>query len=402
MEIDLDDLLNNADISEKALLERIHKDDLPSVPLADAEVPEDSAANIGKSKDISELCGRLKMWYENCRDLLVDLRTVNYEATEDDTYIEFKEKNYYAQKLYFKVDPQNPKDAKIIHATKQLCKVIGIPYAFFSSCRPTLKKNVLKTWQSGLADDVKKSQNVFKIRESKSCTIVRAITSTTKSNIPLFELIEVIKDSLTVPFTMDCAYGDDKDDLILHARFLFEKEYTFNGPICLGFSITASELDACPLSIDVLLCDRTRKTYCVALYGGESFFKSDYKGLQSSSLKEMLPLMLSRLEDEAPEILSRLEKKQQSFKNSVFCAESEAMEICKAKGLTSKIKKAIYHQVSECIDSILTPWDLAVHVGLVAKDFDAIKRLQIEKAIGVYLNLFFSEGGVVNDSDEAS
>jgi hypothetical protein len=137
------------------------------------------------------------------------------------------------------------------------------------------------------------------------------------------------------------------------------------------------------------------------MYGGDSYFKSDYKGLQSNSLKEMLPLMLSRLENETPEILSRLDQKQRRYTNSIFCAESDAMEICTAKGLTSKIKKAIYHQVSECIDEILTPWDLATHVGLVAKDFDAITRIKIEKAIGIYLNLFFSEGNAEDDVRES-
>lgn len=401
MELDLDDLIHNSDLSEKALLEKIHSDKLPSVAVSDPVEIGEAAAQIGKSKDIQELHGRLKMWYENCRDLLVDLRTVNYEATDDDTFIEFKDKSYYAQKLYFKVDIQNPKDAKVIHATKQLCKIIGIPYAFFAANRSSLKKNIVRTWQAGLADDEKKSQNVFKIRESKSCTIIRAVTSTTKSIIPLHELIQIIKDSLTVPFKLDCAYGDEKDDLILHARFLFEKEYAFKDPLCLGFSITVSELDACPLSIDVLLYNKTRKTYCTALYGGESFFKSDYKGLQASSLKSLLPLMLTRLEDEIPDILARLEKKQQSFENSVFCAESEAVELCKAKGMSSKIKKAVYHQVSECYEEIQTPWDLAIHVGLVAKDFEALKRLQIEKAIGIYLNLFFSEGGTGDDVAKA-
>jgi hypothetical protein len=252
-----------------------------------------------------------------------------------------------------------------------------------------------------LADNVKKAQNVFKIRESKACTILRAITPTTKSFIPMYELIQIIKDSLNIPFKLEEAYGDEKDDLTLHARFIFEKEYDFNGPISLGFSVTASELDACPLSIDVLLYNNTSKTSCIALYGGESFFRSDYKGLQSSSLRELLPLMLTRLEDEIPEILSRLDKKQKSYTNSVFCAELDAMEICKARGMTSTIKKAIYHQISECIEEITSPWDLATHVGLVAKDFDFLKRVQIEKAIGTYLNLFFSEGSSTIDTADS-
>jgi hypothetical protein len=394
MEIDVEDILND-DFSDKDLLERIRLDSTPSVDLPDRTQEDNSGT--AESKSIEDLCGRLKMWHENCRDLLVDLRTVTYDITDEDTFIEFRDKDYYGSRLYFKVDPEDPKNPKVIHATKQLCKIIGIPYTFFASNRPSLKKNIVRTWQSGLADDVKKAQNVFKIRESKACTIIRAVTQTTKSFIPLHELIQLIKDSLGVPFMLEDVSGDDKDDLILHARFIFEKEYDFSGPICLGFALTVSELDACPLSIDVLLYNKITKTSCVALYGGESFFKSDYKGLQSSTMKDMLPLMLSRLDSEVPEILSRLDQKQRHYDTAVFCAESDAVEICRAKGLTSKIKKAIYHQVSECYEEIKSPWDLATHVGLVAKDFDAVTRLKIEKAIGVYLNLFFSEGSTVDD-----
>lgn len=390
---DIDDIINEDSENNPSI---VRKDKEPEVAREDV-VPESVVTEV---LDINILCERLKVGHERCRDLFVDLRAITYDISEDDTFIDFHDKSYYAPRLYFKVDLQNPKDAKVIHATKQLCKIIGIPYSFFASCRPSLKKNVLKTWQSGLGDDTKKAQNVLKIRESKDCTIIRAITSTSKSFIPLYQIIEMIRDSLGVPVVLSEAFGDDKDDLVFHARFLFEKEYDFNGPIQLGFSITASELDACPLTIDVLLYNKITKTYCSALYGGESFFKSDYKGLQSSTLKSMLPHMITRIEDEVSEMLSRIETKQNSFDNSVFCAESEAIELSKFKGLNSSIKKAIYHQVSECIDEIQTPWDLAIHAGLVAKDFEILKRVQIEKAIGVYLNLFFSEGGVVEDAEK--
>lgn len=392
MEIDVDDILNDDSSFEKELLDKIEHDDTPPEIASDPEEIDSPASKVGISKDIIDLDNRLKVWHANCRDLFVDLRSINYIIEDEDTFIEFHDKNYFSSRLYFKADPQSPKDEKIIHATKQLCKIMSIPYGFFASCRPTLKMNIFKTWQAGLADDNKKSQNILKIRESRGCTIIRAITPTTKSIMPLNEIIEIIKESLNVPFKMECAYGDEKDDLIMHARFLFDKEYTFKGPVNLGFAITASELDACPLSIDVLLFNSLTKTYSIASYGGEAFFKSDYVGLQASSLKEILPAMLSRFEDEVPDIFSRLEKKQESFYNSVFCAETEAVEICKAKGISSKIKKAIFHQVSECIESIKSPWDLAAHAGLVAKDFDVLKRIKIEKAIGNYLNLFFSEG----------
>jgi hypothetical protein len=145
MEVDIEDILNE-EFTEKDILDRIKKDKLPSMDLPDKIDSKDAGdIKLDAPKDISDLCGRLKGWHENCRDLLVDLRTINYEITEDDTYVEFKDNNYYGQKIYFKVDLQNPKDAKVIHATKQLCKIIGIPYAFFAANRPSLKKNIVRT-----------------------------------------------------------------------------------------------------------------------------------------------------------------------------------------------------------------------------------------------------------------
>jgi hypothetical protein len=98
MEVDITDILNE-EFSEKDILDRIKKDKLPSKDLPD-KIDSNNVTEIESEvpRDISDLCGRLKTWHENCRDLLVDLRTVNYEITEDDTYIEFNDKNYYVSK----------------------------------------------------------------------------------------------------------------------------------------------------------------------------------------------------------------------------------------------------------------------------------------------------------------
>jgi len=384
MEFDITDILEDDSISDQDLLKKVLSED-------DQENESDDDSNAveaANSIDAHELLCRLRMWHENCKNLLIDLRTISYYASAEDSYVEFNDKQYYSDRLYFKIDPENPKDAKTIHATKQLCKIIGIPFSFFASCRPTLKMNVIRTWQAGLAEDTKKAQNNVSIRESKGCSIIRAFSPLTKFIIPLHEFIQIILDTITIPVTLDCVSGDNKDDLVLHARFMFEKEYNFHGAVCLGFAITASELNACPLTIDVLLHNKVSNTSCVASYGGEPFFKSDYTGLQPSSIKEVIPIMLNRLDEEIPEFFERMHGKQNE---SDFCAETSALEICRTKGLTSKMKKAIYHQVSECLDDVKNPWDLARHIGLVAKDFDALKRIQIERAVGTYLNLFFAK-----------
>jgi hypothetical protein len=198
---------------------------------------------------------------------------------------------------------------------------------------------------------------------------------------------------MDIPVTLEFVYGDDKDSLVLHARFLFNKEYRlFDTPVYLGFSMLASDLDASPLVIDIFLHDKTHATSYISTYGGDPFFKSKYEGIQAKQIKDVFPQMLNRIDTEAQDMLSRVENKVKScLEEGIFCAEAECVSLMRAKGFSGKIKKAIYHQIAECANEIKTPWDIAMHVGLVSKDFDSIKRLDIERGIGKYLQLSFAK-----------
>lgn len=344
-------------------------------------------------KEITQLRDRLRISHEHCRDLFVDMRTVDYIATPDDSYIEFLDKNYYDKKLYFKVDPQRPNDPKIIIAQQQFCKLLGIPYKFFAANRPSLKMNIVKTWQAGLTADESKAQSVLKIRESKDCSIIRAFIPVTKCSVPLYELIGIILNSVAIPLTMEFVYGDERDDLILHVRFLFNKEYIVMGSkVCVGFSLLVSELDASPFIIEIFLHDKEFETSYISMYGGDPFFRSKYDGIKADQIKDLIPKMLGRIDSEAPEMIERIEKKiSDTMQGGFFCAETECVSLLKAKGISGKVRKAVYHQITECQDKIKTPWDIARHVGLVAKDLDSIKRLAVERAAGQYLRLTFSK-----------
>jgi hypothetical protein len=321
------------------------------------------------------------------------MTAIDYTATPDDSYIEFKDKSFYAKKLYFKVDPQAPRDPKIILAQQQLCKILGVPYTFFAVNRPSLKMNIVKTWQAGLTAQESKMQGIMKIRESNDCSIIRAFLPLNKCSIQLYELIDMILSTLDIPVTMEFVHGDDKDAPILHARFLFEKEYkVLESPVCLGFSLIASELDASPMIIDIFLHDKVHATSYISSYGGDPFFKSKYEGIQAKQIKDVFPQLLNRIDSEAAEMVSCVDRKiRDCLEDGPFCAETECMSLMRAKGFSGKIKKAVYHQIAECQKDIQNPWDIACHVGLVAKDFDSIKRMDIERGIGKYLQLVFAK-----------
>lgn len=386
MDISIDDILLNGE-------EAIHVEEIPAVVVETVIAPVTTVITPDLDflmEDMDSLIGRLRLWNEKCRDLFVDLRYVNYRCADEDSFIEMQMKGVYDKPLYFKYDPNNMKDPKVVLAMQQFCKLIGIPFNFFFSNRPTLKMNIVKTWQAGLNAAEDKAQCVFKIRESEGCSMIRALIPVTRSAVPLHEIFQIIKDTLKIPYHMEFVYGDDKDDLVMHARFLFEKEYIIaQDPVCVGFSLIASELDASPLIIDVLLHNKTRKTSCIATYGMQPFFKSKGDGIKTQQIKDLIPKLVERIEKEADEIVHRINERINEVADLFI--EAECATICRYKGFNGPIKKAIYHQVTECSDQIHTPWDFATHVGLVAKDLDSIKRLDIERGIGRYLGLTFGK-----------
>ena len=71
--------------------------------------------------------------------------------------------------------------------------------------------------------------------------------------------------------------------------------------------------------------------------------------------------------------------------------EEECVKVSSWHGLPSKFKRSLFHEASKCGDDMKTRWEFARHMSLIAKDFDSLKRLQIEKASGQYLNLMFEK-----------
>jgi hypothetical protein len=348
-----------------------------------------SDKKLDAPEDVQTLYKRLLQWNKGCRDLFIDLSGIDFGVNDEDMYLDFKDKNFYDKRLYFKVDPEKPKDPTIIHATKQFCKCLNIPYSFFVKNRPSLKANIVRTWQAGLeALKEDKYQVLSRIRESDDSAIIRALLSTKHAIIHNHELINVIINQVKVPYKLEFSFGDEKDDLILHARFLFDEERMLFGkiPVCAGFSLVCSELGASPLILDTFLHDKTSKTSYIALYGGESFFKTKYDGIQPNEVKEIIPKMVERISQELPLMISTIEECKSNIDPRV-----EASKVAKWDGSNDKFRKALYHEVAECSEDMTSTYDFARHISLIAKDSESLKRLEQEKIAGKLLNFFFEK-----------
>jgi len=354
------------------------------------EATEPSIINRPDKKngeEIEPVVKRLEQWNKSCRDIFLDLRAVKFGADDEDMYLDYEDKSVYSKRIYFKRNPDDPKDPRILHPQKQFCKILGVPHKYFMDSRPTMKKQMVKLHQATFnADNGESAQFMARIRESSEHAVLRAILPMNHSLIQNYELMEIVQETAKPEF-LDFVNGDERDDLVMHARCIFKDEHMlFDKPVRVGFSLVGSELGASPLSVDVLLYECLSKTSYIASYGGDSFFKSDYAGIQPSDLKDMFPIMLQRIKEGLPDMLGCI---QYAYKE--VRPEDEATKVSGWKGLPPKFKKALFHEACECQEDMGTVWDFARHMSLIAKDFDWKKRLIIEKASGRYLNLFFSK-----------
>jgi len=343
-------------------------------------------------EDGDSLVRRLAEWSSGGRDMFVDLRTVRFRAGDNGMWLDMPE-GALPRRLDFKRDPTSPKDPRIVHAQKQFCRLLGVPHSFFSSNRPAMRESIVRSLQAGLDADDKKGRAVARIREGASVAMIRAIFAERAVPPRSSDVVSAVLKALGGNGGVEFAFGDGKDDLILHARFVTDDRVPFKGAeYRMAFDLVFSELGACPMSVDALVHDPVHKVSFAALYGGDPFFTSKYVGLQAQQVSEMVPALLERLRGEAGEIGTAL----RAATEGIYSVRQDCLHICRSKGLTAPMRTAVFHEAEQAGD-IVTRLDLARHVALVAKDFDSLKRLALERAAGRYVNLVFSRA--VPDED---
>jgi len=336
-------------------------------------------------EDIDVLYRMTSSWAQGCRDLSIDLRNVRFVSDEGGMWLELPEGSV-TKKIDFKRDPANPKDPKIVHAQKQFCKMLGVPHGFFVSNRPMMRESIVRTWQSGLETDDKRSKCTARIRDGSSVQMIRALVPSRavppKANDIVNSIIGAFGKSVRVLFS----HGDDKDALMLHARFLFEDKVPVDAPeLRMGFDLVMSELGACSMTVDAIVYDQQNDVSYVASYGGEPFFSSKYDGLQSQELSTMFPGLLSRIRSEAGAFAAAFV----SARDGVYSVKQDCVQITRGKGFTTAMRSAVFHEVTQATD-VVTKLDVARHVSMVARDFDSLKGLVLERAAGYYINLCFA------------
>lgn len=349
--------------------------------------------------DVEPLIGQLASWSQGCRDIPVDLRKVVFRADDSGMWLELSIGDGSTRRLDFKRDPSNQKDPKITHAQKQFCRMLGVPHTFFMNNRPSIREALVRTWQSGLETEDRRANCVARIRESGSVSMIRGLVPSRAVPPTAEVVVQSVLNGLGGGVKVLFVHGDEKDDLIFHARFIVQKEVRASDAVFkMGFDIVCSELGACPMTVDSIVYDPVGDVSYVASYGGESFFSSKYDGLQSKDITDMFPTLLTRILLESGDFVSAMTA---ASSGGIYSIKQDCVHLTRVKGFTSAMKRAVFHEITQATD-IVTKLDLARLVSTVAKGFDSLKALVVERAAGQYINLCFSRSPTEEPKDPSS
>lgn len=335
-------------------------------------------------KELETLIGRLKDYQCGCEDKCLDLQQLKFDVKEGEMKL-FNDFHSY----FFKSDPKNPRDPKIIHAAKQFTTLMGVPYSFFAKNPEWMKNQMVSCWLPTLKPE--KATIFAKLRTTKESKdyIIRALLPVEFSNIPNSEILSMVGDAAGDDYRVEFVIGDDRDDLLLHVRFVRKEQFEVCGESCsTGFSIIVSELGAAPVSVETLLFRNASKGAMLATYGGESFFESDYSGIQPTTLRELFPRLIGHLADQLTELKNHIHE----AKSKITCKEDINMllkNLRLRKGLSEKFHTLMFQEIEK--NPVENRWDFVNRMSILAKDFDSKARVVIERAAGELINLIFDK-----------
>lgn len=331
-----------------------------------------------------KLLEKLEAYQKGCLEKCLDMQSVKFEVKETEMRLFTDEVSYF-----FKSDPEKPKHPKVVHGPKQFCKIMGIPYTFFAKNPEHMKNQLVSCWLPSLKAD--KTAVLAKLRKTAQSDkfIIRSLLPVEFTNISNFEILSSMKESVGDGFNMWYAIGDEKDDLVLNVRFVSKDVFEIEEESCTtGFSITVSELGEAPISVDTFLFRLNSKSAMVGTYGGESYFETPYEGIQPSTIRDMFPQLVTHLKGQLHELKDNIQSSKELLQK-----KDDVFELLRnfriRKGLSEKFHTLLFQDVTE--NEITNRWDLAIRISIIAKEFDPVKRVNIEKLAGELVGLTFEK-----------
>lgn len=173
-------------------------------------------------------------------------------------------------------------------SVRQMCRMASIPLTFFKKSTPELAKETFDEWAPQMKTPlVKLALRTY----GKNKQVVRGILPSDYPEIRNSEVLEAMQNCGT-PFVVEYAkWLDDVDPPFIRTRFIMEEiKHAFGtgDDLFLGVDVVCSELNAAPLSINLLLFREICRNGAVAVYDQKPYFHYSYSPAIAIDIRDVV------------------------------------------------------------------------------------------------------------------
>jgi hypothetical protein len=238
--------------------------------------------------------------YENTtdyKDELINLAHLRFFCSDEEMFLTTT--NGSNLRYNFKMNQAEPNNPRTVHAHKQFCKYVKVPYAFFKKNRPNMRNEIVQTWQDSLQMEGKNELKIFRMRKGREHDTIRAILPDTFTCFNHYEIIDALTKETGLDLDLEVYSGETRDEPVFHVRILVGEEFEVQGKkLRMGISILASEIGSSDLIVEAVVHSVDDGIGYLISYGGESFFRTTYSGIQPNELRDILHGIPDRIADE--------------------------------------------------------------------------------------------------------
>jgi hypothetical protein len=331
-------------------------------------------------KEIRDLRKVLFEATDGCVNETLDIANMKFISSDEEMLLVLQ--NGTDQKYHFKMNRADPRNADTVHAHKQFCKYVKVPYSFFRDNRPHFRDAIVNAWQDGMRMQEHTAMKIFRLRKGSEHQTIRALLPDNYTCLDNYEILDALIRDTEKNLELVTFSGESRDSAIFHARILIGDEFEVDGNrLRMGISITASELGSSDLVLDCVVHCVEDGVGLIVSYGGESFFETSYARIQPNEIRDIISAIPDRIADE-------WQICQQTIMQNKWLGVDESCRVVSGiKKLPNNVKRDIRMECDSCGDDIKSPFDFARHLSIVGMGYEIRKRLEIERHAGRFLNL---------------
>lgn len=340
---------------------------------------------IGTYAELEHLLATVRSHSEGCVDSIVDFSSVTFHTSDTAMWLGLSDGSFSRPDLHFRVHPTNPSDKIAIHAHKQFCKLVKVPYSFFVQNRPHMRETLVRTWLSGLTPGDKASKRLVKVRECREVNMVRAILPESHCGYPNHKaLSSLIRYGKSRDMQLAFLSGEESDSPRMQVTVKFGDTIPWNGrDYRLGIELSFSDVSTDNIVAEALLLPEKGEDSYMFTFEHGSLLSLPYTAMSPSDMDRVISGLVPALEGLRPNISGILSAASGMEFLGIEASLEMVCDRIASKSVRSKVRREFLRD--DAAEDYSTSCLFAAGLARIARSCDGKDRESLERIAGSFL-----------------